>query len=69
MDDKNDKCYFCDCIIYVKTVRHYKSLLAPLTIEEELRQKLEDMTGEAFLPVEHLYCPMCGKKIKREAAE
>lgn len=54
-------CNMCKTKIYIKTVQCMKPLLAPLTPEQELRDKLLDMTGEVYLPVPVKYCPFCGE--------
>ena len=53
-------CEFCDVPIYTKIKSFSKSLAAPVTPEGELRQRLEDKTGEIFAHVQHNFCPMCG---------
>lgn len=55
-------CNYCKTVFYIKTVQHTKPVLAPLTRADELRHALLDLTGEVYLPVENLYCPMCGEK-------
>lgn len=55
-------CNFCNAEIYIKSIRYAKPLLAPLTREEELRQKLQDLTGEVYLQLPNKFCPMCGKE-------
>ena len=60
----NDKCNFCDATFYIKTVQCMRSLLAPTTQAEALRQQLEDLTGEIYVPVENYFCPVCGKRLK-----
>lgn len=32
----------------------------------ELRQKLEDESGEMYIKIPNLYCPMCGRKLKED---
>lgn len=56
-------CSFCKngTKLYVKAVQHTMPLLAPLTRAEELRQELINITGEVYLPVHIIYCPMCGE--------
>ena len=61
-----EKCNFCDKTIYFKTIKYTKSLLAPITRAEELRQRLEDLTGEIYVPLTKRYCPMCGNKLSTE---
>lgn len=56
-------CEYCNVKVYVKTQKIMKNLLAPLTHAEELRQELEDKTGEMYLELPHNYCPMCGRKL------
>lgn len=41
-----------------------RSVLAPTTRAEELRQQLQDLTGEIYVPIESKYCPLCGKELK-----
>ena len=48
------------------SIRSIKSFSAPLTREGELRQKLEDLTGECYISVPNKYCPICGEQIKNE---
>ena len=55
-------CSFCNSDIYIKTVQYAAPMLAPLTPADELRQKLQDLTGEYYLRVEHNFCPMCGER-------
>lgn len=56
-------CEYCNVKLYVKTQKIVKSVLAPLTHTEELRQKLEDITGEMYLELPKQYCSMCGRKL------
>lgn len=58
-------CNFCKSDLYIKPVQYTKPLLAPLTIAEELRQKLLDLTGKVYLQIPNEYCAMCGEKITR----
>ena len=55
------KCPFCDETIYVKVIQYAAPMLAPLTPEQELRDRLTNMTGEVYARVESNYCPMCGR--------
>lgn len=59
-------CEYCKVEVYFKIRKIMKSLLAPTTHIEELRQKLEDESGEMYIKVPNLYCPMCGRKLKEE---
>lgn len=59
-------CNKCKTPIYIKTTQYLKPLLAPLTPEQELREKLIDMTGEVYLEVTKRYCPWCGDKMYLE---
>jgi hypothetical protein len=43
-----------------------QSLLTPLTRAEELKQQLEDLTGEVYLRIPNKFCPMCGECITKE---
>lgn len=62
-------CNYCKTPIYIKTVQYIKPLLAPLTYEQELRDKLIDLTGDVYLPLQNKYCPMCGEKRSDNNAE
>lgn len=55
------KCPFCNETIYVKVIQYAAPVLAPLTPEQELRDRLTDMTGEVYARVDSYYCPMCGR--------
>ena len=57
-------CYFCGTQIFIKTITCMRSVLAPATRAEELRQQLHDLTGEVYVPIESKYCPLCGKELK-----
>lgn len=57
-------CNYCNVPIYIKTTKMAKSLLAPATEAEALRQKLEDITGEVYVSVYKRYCPFCGRPAK-----
>lgn len=50
--------------LYVKCPVLVRSALAPLTPEGELRDRLEDMTGETYALFIPTYCPICGKKVE-----
>ena len=55
-------CNFCNDELYIKTVQYIKPLLAPLTRAEELRQQLQDLTGEVYVRLPNKFCPICGEK-------
>lgn len=57
-------CQYCRAEVYFKTQKFMKSLLAPATHIGELRQELEDLTGEMYIKVQNLYCPICGRKLE-----
>lgn len=50
--------------LYVKMPRYARRMSAPLTPEGELRDRLEDMTGETYVAFNPVYCPFCGKKVE-----
>lgn len=56
-------CEYCNVKLYVKTQKIMKSALASLTHTEELRQELEDITGEMYIEIPKQYCPQCGRKL------
>lgn len=59
-------CSNCKIPIYIKTIQYTKRLLAPVTPEQELIQKAEDMIGESYFKIDKKYCPFCGNKIDLE---
>ena len=59
----NDMCNFCKAPIYIKSIQYTMPLLAPTTRAEELRQELENLTGEVYLQIPKNYCPNCGAKM------
>ena len=62
-------CNFLKETFYVKTIQYAQPLLAPMTRAEELRQELQNITGEVFIALQNEYCPMCGKKRSDNNAE
>lgn len=57
-------CNYCKATFYIKATKYAKSFAAPLTRTEALRQELEDLTGEVYVPIPNEYCPMCGANLK-----
>ena len=53
-------CIFCNETFYLKVQRISMPLAAPLTPEQELRDKLVNMTGYEYAPATIMFCPMCG---------
>lgn len=62
----NMGCEFCKTELYIKTIQYTKPILKPLTYEQELRDKLLDLTGEVYVKIENTYCPFCGEKIHKK---
>lgn len=61
------KCSFCDETIYVKVIQYAAPMLAQLTPEQELRDRLTNMTGEVYARLETAsYCPICGRRKTNE---
>ena len=60
-----NKCSYCEVDIYIKVKKYMKSALAPATHTEELKQELEDKTGEMYITFPKNYCPMCGRKLEK----
>ena len=58
------KCTFCDMPLYVKVKRYTAPLAAPLTRADELRQALLNLTGEEYVQLDNIFCPICGRQIK-----
>lgn len=56
-------CNYCETPIYIKTILYASSMLAPTTRIEAMRQELEELTGETYIPVPKRYCPLCGAKM------
>lgn len=61
----NETCPYCQTTFFIKVIQCARPLLAPLTPEQELRDMLEDLTGESYIPIHNNYCPMCGKNLRR----
>ena len=59
-------CNYCNAEYYIKVQKFAKSFSAPLTRAGELRQQLEDLTGECYVAIPNKYCPFCGEEIKKE---
>ena len=59
-------CNYCKAELYIKTIQYSKPLLAPLTVADELRDKLQDLTGEVYVRIPTKYCPNCGAKMDKE---
>ena len=57
-------CNYCKAEFYIKVTKYAKSYSAPMTLAGQLRQQLEDLTGEQFVIIPNEYCPMCGERIK-----
>lgn len=60
-------CDYCNANIYVKVKKYLRPLLAAATYVGELRDKLEDLTGGAYVGVPKKYCPICGRPLTEEA--
>lgn len=60
--DNVARCSLCKAPIYIKVKRNMRPILAPLTYEQELRDKLLDMTGEEYAELSGGFCPGCGKR-------
>jgi endogenous inhibitor of DNA gyrase (YacG/DUF329 family) len=65
--DKLKPCPFCGKPLYIKIKRYTKPLLAPLTPAAALRDELIDITGEDYVPIQAVYCPICGHPLNRRA--
>ena len=67
----NETCPYCQTTFFIKVIQCARPLLAPLTPEQELRDKLEDLTGESYIPIHNNYsdefhksfCGCCGAKM------
>lgn len=63
-------CNFCNNKIYIKTIMYAQSsIFAPLPGPEELKQQLEDLTGEVYLQLPNKFCPMCGERKQQKGCE
>lgn len=56
------RCSLCTAAVYIKVKRSMRPVLAPLTYEQELRDKLLDMTGEEYVELSGGFCPGCGRR-------
>ena len=50
--------------LYMRCSVAARRVMAPLTPEAELRDKLEDLTGFTYVDFIPAYCPICGKKVE-----
>lgn len=55
-------CNYCNAEIYIKVIQYSMPLLAPTTKAEELRQQLQNLTGEFYVQLPSEFCPMCGER-------
>ena len=56
------RCGLCTATVYIKVRRNMKPVLAPITYEQELRDKLLDITGEEYVALSGGFCPGCGQR-------
>ena len=56
-----NRCTFCSEPVYVKVIQYAAPIAAPLTPEQELRDRLTNVTGEVYVQLDANYCPMCGQ--------
>lgn len=61
--DRETGCKFCGVKLYFRTTQYTRPMLAPLTEAQALRDKLLDLTGEVYVEVDSVFCPMCGRKL------
>ena len=61
--DKNRwaECPICKDNVFVKRMQYMRPLLAPLTPEQELMDKITDITGIVYVDVKKRFCPVCGR--------
>ena len=50
--------------LYIRTIQIMKPCMMPITIEQELEDKLTEVTGYAYLKFNPVYCPICGARMK-----
>lgn len=60
------KCVYGGSRFYVKIREIMRPILAPLTPEEELEQRLWDKTGWRYVQVDNDYCPICGGRVSHQ---
>lgn len=63
----NNTCPYCETAFFFKTIQHAKPNLAPLTPEQEIRDKLLNLTGESYVLIQNNFCPVCGRNLKNPA--
>lgn len=59
-------CRFCESKIFVKRHQYLRPVIAPLTPEQELMDKLADLTGTVYVEIKNKFCPMCGRPLTEE---
>lgn len=57
-------CNYCNTEFYVKVKQYAMPVLAPITRADEIRHELINLTGETYAYIPHLYCPICGERIR-----
>lgn len=57
-------CEYCNTPIYVTDKKLVADRLAAKTIEEEVWQKVLEMSGYLYVKLENLYCPFCGERVR-----
>lgn len=60
-------CKLCQEALFVKRIQYLRPATAPLTQEQEIMDKLAELTGTVYCKLEHRFCPMCGRPLTEEA--
>lgn len=59
-------CEFCQEALFVKRIQCLRPATAPLTQEQEIMDKLAELTGTTYCKLESRFCPICGRPLTEE---
>lgn len=60
-------CECCKDELYVKRHQYMRPVLAPLTPEQTLMDRITELTGIVYVKINNKFCPFCGHPLTEEA--
>lgn len=57
----------CEEEVFVKRRQYMRPIMAPLTPEQELMDRLTELTGIVYVKAQNKFCPFCGRPLTEEA--